>query len=376
LKFSVIVPYKQRLDNVALVFESLVNQTLPSEEFEVVVGAMEYCERYVALCRRYSERLAIVSVLSADPWQVARARNLALRQATGEVLLLLDADLVLPPTFLADLYERHFSYRQKVCVVGQMLDYDNNTSDVEGVVVKPYQHYEKLLIDLAARGDIRDDPRMAARHVIPWSFAWTALIALPSALVREHDLWFDPEFHGYGVEDLEWAYRVCATGTPIIMGHDVYGIHLPHVRNVAANRDAEAANYRRFLRKWPGKDVELACAFGDFAANEAYVEFRGSVSRAAGPGGSLAIAAGRHDGVDTLVVGLVTTEGIACEGFDPGCQPEVLPVTGIALPYPDDSFASCVVLPPILRLDDRFRDRVLAEARRVSRGLVTRSEGL
>lgn len=387
MKFSIIIPYRQRIENIALVFESLANQTLPATEFEVVVGALEYCERYVTLCRRYSERLTIVSVLSADPWQVAQARNLALRQATGDVLLLLDADLVLPQRFLADLYERYFSYRQRVCVVGQMLDYDNNTSDVATIAVKPYQHYEKSLIDLAARGDIRDDPRMAARHVIPWSFAWTALIALPSAVVREHGLWFDLDFQGYGVEDLEWAYRVCATGTPIIMGHDVYGIHLPHVRNVAANRETETANYRRFLRKWPGHDVELACALGDFEANEAYVEFRDNVSRAAGSGGSLAIAAGMRGGSDLLVVGLVTCDGPVrgperdgssgsvdeSQWFDPGERLEVLPIAGLALPYPDEHFESCVVLETIWRLEERFRDRVFAEVRRVARRAVTRS---
>ena len=39
-KISVCIPYKQRLENLKIVFEALVNQTMPSSEFEVIIGAM------------------------------------------------------------------------------------------------------------------------------------------------------------------------------------------------------------------------------------------------------------------------------------------------------------------------------------------------
>ena len=88
--FSIVIPYKQRLDNIRLCFESLAEQTLDSSQFEVLVGAMEYSPEYVALCREFTGRLTIVSVLSDAPWQITHARNLAMRQASGQVMVQLD----------------------------------------------------------------------------------------------------------------------------------------------------------------------------------------------------------------------------------------------------------------------------------------------
>ncbi|GIF14160.1 glycosyltransferase family 2 protein [Actinoplanes teichomyceticus] len=363
-RISVVVPYRQRADNLRLALSALAEQTLAADGFEVVVGAMEYSDEYLDVCREFTDRLPIVSVLSARPWQVGQARNLALRQATGDVVVLMDVDMALPPRCLEDLWERHFAYGQNVCVVGQMIDYDNNTGDVTAVDVLPYEHYRKVLADLEATGPGDQDPRLSARHVIPWSFAWTALIALPRSLIVDNGLWFDLGFHGYGVEDLEWAYRVGRTGTPIVMGREFFGVHLPHVRSVAANKRTEAPNYRYFLAKWPGPDVELACAFGDFEANERYTGFRRALAEVTGrPGGTLTVVRGVVDGRSELVAGVVPgTTGVLPAG---ATDVQVLPLAGLALPYPDGGVDRCRVLDPVHALPEPYRERILAEVRRV-----------
>ncbi|MDT0345106.1 glycosyltransferase family 2 protein [Streptomyces litchfieldiae] len=374
-KFSIVIPYRQRLDNVRLAFASLAEQTLDADEFEVIVGAMEYSGEYIAACREFTDRLRITSVVSAEEWQVGYARNLALRQATGQVVICLDADMIVPPSFLAKLWDRYYAYGQNVCVAGQMTDYDNNATDVSEVRVLPFDHYRKLFAELEGGAEVPADARRGTEHVIPWAYAWTALVAVPRALIEEHDLTFDPAFKGYGVEDLEWAYRISRTGTPIVMAPDIYGIHLPHVRNVAANRDTEQRNYRYFVGKWPDHDVELAAAFGDFEANGLAREFRAELTNAAGGGrdASLAVVRGRADGADTLIVGAVVDGAGALVGepavaalLDPGAPVEVLPLAGVALPWADGSLAACRVLPPVARLAPKYRDAVLAEAARVA----------
>ncbi|GAB7045706.1 glycosyltransferase [Catenuloplanes indicus JCM 9534] len=344
-EISVVIPYRGRPDNLRLALSSLAEQTLRPQ---VVIGAMEYSAEYVAICREFTATLNVVSVLSAAPWKVGAARNLALRQATGEVVVLMDVDMTLPSRSLETLWERHFGYGQRVCVVGQMLDYDNNTGDVTSVVARSWEHYRKVLDDLQARPSVHDDPRLRTPQVIPWSFAWTALIALR----RDTTPFFDEAFTGYGVEDLEWAYRVSRSGTPIVMGRDLYGVHLPHVRDVAANRRTETVNYRYFLRRWPGHDVELACALGDFEANAAYPELLRALA-----GARLSVVLG-HD--DVLTIGV--------SGDDtPGEVRERLPIAGLALPYDDHSIAEARLLPPVLRLGGRFTALVRAEAHRVAR---------
>jgi glycosyltransferase involved in cell wall biosynthesis len=354
-RISVVVPYRNRAANLRLALSALADQTLPAGTFEVVLGVLDDDGGHADVCREFAGRLDVVTVTSARPWQVGYARNLALRQATGEVVVLMDVDMALPPHCLEDLWDRHFGYGQRVCVVGQMIDYDNNTGDVTSVDTQPYEHYRKILADLEATGTTGRDPRMTADHVIPWSFAWTALIALPRALAAE----FDPAFQGYGVEDLEWAYRVARGGTPVVMGPGFFGVHLPHLRDVAANRRTEAPNYRYFLRKWPGLDVELACAFGDFEANERYRDLR----RAAG---GLTVVHGRVEGRAHLVVGVPPGSGAVLPATATGV--EVLPLVGLALPFEDGSVDRSIVLEPISALPGPYRERVLAEVRRVSAG--------
>jgi len=376
--FSLIIPYKQRLANIELVFDALAQQTLDREDYEVVLGVMEYCEDYVSLCKRYTDRLDLVSVLTGRDWQVSRARNLALRQARGRIAVLLDADMLLPSDFLENLRDRHFHDDRNVCVVGQMIDYDNNTQDVSVVDVRPFGEYRQELERLQARGEVREDARLAVPHVIPWAFAWTALLALPLRTVHRHDLWFDLTFHGYGAEDLEWAYRIAASGTPIEMAADVYGIHLPHVRNVAANQGTEARNYRRFLDLHPDYDVELAGAYGDFAANEMQPEYRASIADVVARtprGAGLAVLHGRMGSGIGIVVGAVTDpdgqviDPQVTELFDPGEEVRVLPIAGVALPWDDGSIHECRVLPAATGLG-RYTRSVLDEAERVARKVI------
>jgi GT2 family glycosyltransferase len=394
-KFSIVIPYRQRLHNIRLAFASLAEQTLGRDEFEVIVGAMDLSEEYTALCREYTGRLRVTSVVSGEDWQVAQARNLALRQATGRVVICLDADMILPPGLLRRLWDRYYAYGQRVCVAGQMADYDNNNTDVTDVAARSFDHYRPLLAALDNSDDgnggngngigVGSDARLGAEHVIPWAYAWTALVAVDRGLIEEHGLFFDQEFTGYGVEDLEWAYRIGRTGTPIVMARDIAGIHLPHPRNVAANRATEARNYRYFVGKWPESDTELAAAFGDFEANGLAREFRAEIAAAAGGDGhALAVVRGRADGVDTLVVGAVTDARGAFTGayppaavLDPGAPTEVLPLAGVALPWADASVAVCQILPPVARLGARYRDAVLAEAARVAATVrtVTPEEG-
>ncbi|MBN1172006.1 MAG: glycosyltransferase [Micromonosporaceae bacterium] len=383
-RFSIVIPYRDRLDNLRLALESLTAQTVEPRTFEIVIGAMEDTTRYLDLCREFADRLTLVSVSSTRRWQVGQARNLAIRQATGDILILMDVDMVLPSRCLEHLEACHFGFGQRVCVIGQMIDYDNNTVDVTEVDAKPYAYYRDLLAELEAGtgtgtgtgtdgrlGDL--DPRGSARHVIPWTFAWTALIALPRDLVVAHDLTFDPGFHGYGIEDLEWGYRVCRTGTPIVLGREFFGVHLPHLRDVAANRRTETPNYRYFLSKWPGLDVELACALGDFEANAAYQDYRREIERVAGgPGCSLGVVHSVIHGQSHLSLGVPLPAGSRPEAvasnapFDQGSLTEVLPIAGVALPYDDAGVHHCLVLPTVTRLPARYRDLVFAEARRVS----------
>ena len=377
MKFSVCIPYKARLDNLAIALEALARQTMSASDFEVVIGAMEYSTELIAMCSGFLDRLNLVTVCSSREFHIPRARNLAMRNAAGDVVVQIDADTMLAPEALQRLWDRCFAFGQRVCAVGQVVGYDNNSGgDIGSVELRPYEDHLAALGQMAAGPGWPADPRFTVEHNIPWAFAWTGLIALPGAAVAADQLYFDESFRGWGNDDLEWGYRVCASGIPIVLRPDVYGLHLPHRRNAAANRRTGQANADRFLRKWPARDVELARLVGDTAANGLWPDYRAAVARASGAA-AFGVAVGAAGGGTALVIGVPVDDADRpvdreyLSGFDGvAADVRILPLTGIALPFAAGEVASCRVGARVQRLPATYRDAVLQEAGRVSGGVI------
>jgi glycosyltransferase involved in cell wall biosynthesis len=386
--FSVVIPYRQRLRNVRVALAALADQSFGGG-FEVVVGALEYCGEFVAACRGLAGRLSVVSVLVDGEWNTSRARNIAIRQASGRVVVFLDADMVVPPTFLQNLYERYYAHGQNVCVVGQMVGYDGVARrDIDVAEVVSYRRCREILAGLeAGAGAPVEDKRWKPeyRQVVrrfPWAMVRTALVAVPRTLIEEHDLMFDEGFRGWGAEDQEWAFRVSRTGTPLLFQPDVYGLHLPHTRNINANGVAAWANNRYYVRKWPRLDLELALAFGWLQAAEVYPEVQRELAEVAGGNGyTLGVVRGTAGGRDILLIGATLDAQSKVTGaeveasFDRWSPREVYPLAGFGLPYEDRSVAECRILPPVMRLSERYREAILREAERVADKLVTPVDG-
>ncbi|MGW0761003.1 glycosyltransferase family 2 protein [Streptomyces sp. NPDC002814] len=389
-KLSIVIPYKQRLDNIRAVFLSLAEQTLHPAEFEVVVGVMEYDPHYVELCREFTDRLRIVSVLIADEWNTSQARNLGIRHATGQVLVVLDADVILAPTTLLNLWEQYFRHGQNICVQGQVFGYDDVLDDtVEAVDVQPYSVYRKTFAELASTDCPRLDPRWSPEAApafarFPWAFVRTGFMALPTDTIRRHGLTLDEGFIGWGAEDQEWGLRISLTGTPIVLGQNVYGIHLPHRRDFAAQDRSATLTNRYYLAKWPRLELELALAFGGWpTAEQLYAEAEEQLAEA-GSGRRLGTVLGTVGGARVLAVGALLAPAPADGRYDvadpevealfgpgPWAYDEVAPLAGFALPHADASIDECHLLPPVDRLGERYREAVRREAERVALMVMT-----
>jgi hypothetical protein len=211
--------------------------------------------------------------------------------------------------------------------------------------------------------------------VLPWAFVWTGFIALRTASVRQHDLLFDEEFRGWGVEDLEWGYRIAKSGIRIELRDDICGFHLPHPRDLAANMASETKNFRYFLSKWPGPGLELTIVFGEMRANRLFEGFTDELAALDG-GRQLGTVRGLAEGKDTVVLGVTFDEDqrppeTVVEEYLHGCQRlETWPLVGLALPFDDKSVADCRILPTLARLSRPYWEAVLAEASRVARSVV------
>lgn len=102
MQISVIVPTADRADAIQRLLGGLARQTLPAEQFEVIVVDDGSQPPVAPLVARFADRLRLQCL-----WQPrggpAKARNRAIALARGELLLILNDDASVPP----DLIARH-----------------------------------------------------------------------------------------------------------------------------------------------------------------------------------------------------------------------------------------------------------------------------
>lgn len=205
---------RNRKETLQVVLESLADQSLHPDRYEVVViddGSTDGTDEMIAnldvpyrLTYGYQEHAAL-----------ATARNHGIRLSKGEILLIIDDDVLADHRLLEEHVRSHERYTQ--CVVNGWVN-----------------HVETA--------EIPEKPRFTMAD-ISTSFFWTSNVS-----VRIDDLYraglFDESFKEYGWEDQEIGLRLMAIGIVRKTNYKAIGYHIkrpPTQANIAgAIRIAEA----------------------------------------------------------------------------------------------------------------------------------------
>ena len=121
MKFSVIVPVYNRIDEVHDLLESLACQT--SRNFEVVIvedGSTQPCEEET---KKYADRLD-VKYYYKDNEGRSIARNHGLERATGDYFIFFDSDCVIPPDYF-EIITRELEKKPLDCFGGPDAAHDS-----------------------------------------------------------------------------------------------------------------------------------------------------------------------------------------------------------------------------------------------------------
>jgi len=92
MKLSIIVPVYNLENFIGPCLESLLNISLPKEEYEIIVIDDGSTDQSVQVIETYSDQYAQVKFLRQDNIGVGAARNLGLKNATGKYVWLVDGD--------------------------------------------------------------------------------------------------------------------------------------------------------------------------------------------------------------------------------------------------------------------------------------------
>lgn len=210
---SVLMPTKNRVEVLERTLRAFSRQTLSRAAYELVIvndgGAYDSLQ---ALCSAFAD--LPIRLLNNDglPGR-SPARNLAVRQARGEVVLFIGDDIVPCDHFLETHQAAHRQAPEKTAA---FLGYTDWHSDLS------VSAFERMLS--GPGGHQFDYSRCTDGSLLTYHQFYTCNISLKRSFLTEQELLFDPVFP-YGFEDIELAYRLHLQGLTLRFLERARGYH-------------------------------------------------------------------------------------------------------------------------------------------------------
>lgn len=201
---SIIIPAYNAMATIRRVLEAIEASDLPRAEFEVILADDGSTDETSLVGAEYADR---VVRLSGKPHGPAFARNRAAETSRGEIVVFVDADVIVHPDALRRLAV-HFRADVEPCAV--FGSYDDHP--VSPGFVSQYRNLMHHYVHQRGRGDAET--------------FWAGLGAIRRAAFFEVGM-FD-EWH-YGrpqIEDIELGRRLRRFGHRLVLDPDIQGTHM------------------------------------------------------------------------------------------------------------------------------------------------------
>lgn len=235
---SVVMPARSRRDHLSLVLPRLAAAASGCEgDVQVVVVDDGSTDDTAAVAAAGGAH--VVSLTTSRG--IAGARNAGLQVATGDVVVFLDSDMLVEPNFLAEHLRLHEAANDAV-VAGGRRYLPRGVTDPADAEVLRRDHREALL-------DLYSYNMACLAH--PWSIVYGCNFSVDRRLLeRAAPDGFDESFVGWGLEDVEFVFRLAQRGARWAYSRAISGAHLYHDHTMTAERfGGWKANLRRFLDK-------------------------------------------------------------------------------------------------------------------------------
>lgn len=191
---SIIIPTFNRKEILSRCLISLINQTFPQNIFEILVVDDGSTDNIEELIKSFNKD-QFIRYLRQERCGQASAENMGIKNARGNIILLLDNDMIATDI----LVEEHFKYHQKFKnhivrgAYANTSDYDNPASGSEG-------EFHSTAFFIAGNVSIRKE------HLIKAGM-------------------FDEDFKEYGWLDLELGMRLKKLGLSAITNEKAFSYH-------------------------------------------------------------------------------------------------------------------------------------------------------
>lgn len=193
---SVVIGTYNQKEVLQKVLTSLCHQTVANDLYEVIVVDSLSQDNIPEIIPHFQEKILLKYICCKTSGKSA-ARNIGIKEAQGDIILLTDADMVCDLRFI----EEHISFHQRF-----------RNCAAEGLTY----NLKELKEDFKEKSNLLPyiTKKINANDVLEWFSFLSGNLSIPKRILNAIGL-FDEEFTGYGWEDLELGYRAAKMGVTI-----------------------------------------------------------------------------------------------------------------------------------------------------------------
>jgi glycosyltransferase involved in cell wall biosynthesis len=248
---SVVIPTWNRSGVLTETLRRLFAQDYPSDQYEIVV-VDNACEdgtgdvvRNLAVDARCEVR-----VCRLEPNNLSRARNLGIREARGDVVLIMGDDIWAEPYLLSEHARFHAEHPEPNVGVLSQVDQVHRPDDSPFErFFSPFPFYE-----------------IAGQLEVSYLYFWTNNLSLKRSFLLEQGL-FDEEFNDAAHEDIELGYRLAKRGLRLLYNERLTAHHFHPMTFEGACRQQfhRGLTYPLLERKVPEQELRERLGIFDWS---------------------------------------------------------------------------------------------------------------
>ena len=250
---SVVIPVYNRIEMLRRTVGMLTHSTYPLELIEIVIADDGSSDNPEQLVNEFSQFFEVNYVKQIDEgYQLSRVRNLGIRSARHDYIIILDCDMAPVPSLVEDQM-KWMTLNDKVITLGHRRYVDANDIEISSVMESP-----QCMLDLPSvvtknkvmgnspavdwREPIYENSNLLKESSEPFRFSSCGNVGFHRSVMKKAG-WFDEKFTAWGSEDNEWGYRVMNQGFWFIPVLSAIGLH------------QEPPGGREFVGREAGKEI-------------------------------------------------------------------------------------------------------------------------
>lgn len=257
---SIIIPTYNKYQRLSMILLSLTFQTYSSEDFEVVIvddGSLDNTKKEVEEFQKKYPNINLIYVYQKNMGR-AIARNTGIQIASGELIIFLDDDRMVLPTFIEEHVRSHMeSDNKRIAVLGKRMNlfisgFQEQYEDIKAEYIKNSENlYKKAREEYYWR-----KVKKVVNTSIEWILFATGNVSIKKDILIEVGC-FNKEFVGWGLEDTELGYRLFKQSIKMVINEKALNYHIEHARNQSERQHDEQTNNELFYSIHPELPVEL-----------------------------------------------------------------------------------------------------------------------